>query len=256
MFMDSKKKGEGDEAGSSANAEQSLVDPSKSLEKTTSDSDQPSDSDPKSSGSASPLADLAFLNRAIALPPLDLQASEASQGRPVPILVRTSSGHICLKPVGQIRRPPPANPEQDSNLDKSRFSKSQLSHLTTDATETKLAQTNRSDSYMHRLAELKQGDVTVEKMKGKRGRGRPPGKKTAQGRGAGVKRGRSQDSDDDSPVKFTIASLKRSSSPNSQGEGFTSRPQTRGSLGKDFPSEKKRSWIDMEKELEPDLDLV
>ncbi|XP_027896614.1 MAX gene-associated protein isoform X3 [Xiphophorus couchianus] len=256
MFMDSKKKGEGDEASSSANAEQSLVDPSKSLEKTTSDSNQPSDSDPKSSGSASPLADLAFLNRAIALPPLDLQASEANQGRPVPILVRTSSGHICLKPVGQIRRPPPANPEQDSNLDKSRFSKSQVSHLTTDATETKLAQTNRSDSYMHRLAELKQGDITVEKMKGKRGRGRPPGKKTAQGRGAAVKRGRSQDSDDDSPVKFTIASLKRSSSPNSQGEGFTSRPQTRGSLGKDFPSEKKRSWIDMEKELEPDLDLV
>ncbi|XP_014899610.1 MAX gene-associated protein isoform X1 [Poecilia latipinna] len=256
MFMDSKMKGEGDEAGSSANTEQSLADPSKSFEKASPDADQPSDSDPKSSGSVSPLADLTFLNKAIALPPLDLQVSEANQGKPVPILVRTSSGHICLKPVGQIRRPPPANPEQDSNHDKSRPSKSQVSRLTTDATETRLAQTKRSDAFINRLAELKQGDVTVEDMKVKRGRGRPPGKKTAQGRGAGVKRGRSQDSDDDSPVKFAIASLKRSSSPNSQGEGFTSRPQTRGSLGKDFPSEKKRSWIDVEKELEPDLDLV
>ncbi|XP_054900630.1 MAX gene-associated protein isoform X2 [Poeciliopsis prolifica] len=253
MFMDSKKKGEGDEAGSSVNAEQSLADPCKSLEKATSDSDQPSDSDPKSSSSASPLADLTFLNKVIALPPLDLQASEANQGKPVPILVRTSSGHICLKPVGQICRPPPA--EQASILDKSRPSKSLVSHLTTDSTETKLAQTKRSDAYMHRVAELKQGDVTMEEMKVRRGRGRPPRKKMAQGRGAGVKRGRSQDSDDDSPVKFTIASLKRSSSPNSKGEGFTSRPQTRGSLGKDFPSEKKRSWIDVEKELEPDLDL-
>lgn len=32
------------------------------------------------------------------------------------------------------------------------------------------------------------------------------------------------------------------------------RPLTRAALGKDFPSAKKRSWIDMEKELEQDTD--
>ncbi|KAM6992388.1 uncharacterized protein mgab [Tautogolabrus adspersus] len=32
------------------------------------------------------------------------------------------------------------------------------------------------------------------------------------------------------------------------------RPLTRGALGKDFPSAKRRSWIDVEKELEPELE--
>ncbi|KAM4713504.1 uncharacterized protein mgab isoform 1-T5 [Anableps anableps] len=264
MFMDSKKKREGDGASSSATAEKSVVDPSKNLEKTTFDSAQPSDSDPKSSGAASPLADLTFLNKSIALPPLDLQATEENQGEPVPILIRTSTGHICLKPVGQICSPS-ANSEQGSSplfvsLDKGRPPTSQASQLTTDTTEVEVEQTKMSGRYIHKLTELKQSEITVEEIKGsgsvKRGRGRPPGKKVTQGRGPAVKRARSQDSDDDTPVKFTIASLKSPNSPNSQGEVYTSRPLTRGSLGKDFPSEKKRSWIDVEKELEPDLDLV
>ncbi|KAG7263634.1 hypothetical protein CRUP_019726 [Coryphaenoides rupestris] len=38
----------------------------------------------------------------------------------------------------------------------------------------------------------------------------------------------------------------------SGGEGSAKRPLTRGSLGKDFPSAKRMSWLDMEKELELD----
>ncbi|XP_053744245.1 MAX gene-associated protein isoform X2 [Synchiropus splendidus] len=34
----------------------------------------------------------------------------------------------------------------------------------------------------------------------------------------------------------------------------SSRPQTRASLGKDFPSEKRRSWIDLERDLESEVD--
>ena len=33
------------------------------------------------------------------------------------------------------------------------------------------------------------------------------------------------------------------------GTGSGKRPLTRGALGKDFPSAKRRSWIDVEKEL-------
>ncbi|XP_061609594.1 uncharacterized protein magl isoform X2 [Phyllopteryx taeniolatus] len=38
------------------------------------------------------------------------------------------------------------------------------------------------------------------------------------------------------------------------GSGGASRPRTRGSLGKDFPSAKRQSWIDMELEMEMDPD--
>ncbi|XP_068197812.1 MAX gene-associated protein [Antennarius striatus] len=88
----------------------------------------------------------------------------------------------------------------------------------------------------------------------KRGRGRPPKKKHGE-----------------SPNQFKyeedisfrlpkhLESTDNKLTPNltstpKAGEGKASRPLTRGSLGKDFPSEKKRSWIDVEKTLEPDFD--
>lgn len=238
MVMESQKK-EGDEASSSTNPEPSVVAPSKSSEKATPASEQPlgpeskcvtpditapSDSDPKSSGAASPLADLAFLNNSLGLPPIDLQANEENRGKTVPVLVRTLTGQMCLKPLREGR----LSSDKPRQHRRGRSSKGQASHPSTDTKDTVAEQTKMV----------------------KRGRGRPAGKKTT------VKRGRSQDSDDDSPVKFSIQSLKSPSSPNSKGEANSRRPQTRGSLGKDFPSAKKRSWIDVERELEPDLDFV
>lgn len=54
-----------------------------------------------------------------------------------------------------------------------------------------------------------------------------------------------------SPVEDMDCEIKIESDP-SPVTVNSSRPLTRGSLGKDFPSEKKRSWIDLERELEVD----
>ncbi|XP_047243375.1 uncharacterized protein magl isoform X2 [Girardinichthys multiradiatus] len=278
------KKGDGDKASSSSNAEPSSVNPSKSSEKTTSSSEQPSvpksrcammdktapsESDPKSSGAASPLSDLSFLNKSIVVPLLDTHATEEDQEETVPVLIRTSTTHLCLKPVGQVP-PPSAKPEQDS----SPLFVPSKSHQSPDTNKTEVEPTKMSDGNVRRLHELKQSDITVEEINVrvqdtpgavreaahkptsvKRGRGRPPKKKVVEGRSSAVKRPRSPDSNDYTPI-FSMTSLKSPNSPTSQGEGFTSRPLTRASLGKDFPSAKKRSWIDIEKELEPDLEFV
>lgn len=81
-------------------------------------------------------------------------------------------------------------------------------------------------------------------------RGRPPKKRPANSQTPSAKR---TSSDDDSPVRFSIGGF---SSTKAEGEAYASRPLTRGSLGKDFPSAKKRSWIDVEKELEPDVEYA
>ncbi|XP_037837560.1 uncharacterized protein magl isoform X2 [Kryptolebias marmoratus] len=93
---------------------------------------------------------------------------------------------------------------------------------------------------------------------GKRCRGRPRKKRASDLKNA-AKRDSSDydyddDDDDDSPVRFSNRSYKAATSTTPEGEAYTSRPLTRGSLGKDFPSAKKRSWIDVEKELEPELE--
>ncbi|KAM7395685.1 hypothetical protein PAMA_007111 [Pampus argenteus] len=100
----------------------------------------------------------------------------------------------------------------------------------------------------------------------KRGRGRPPKKKKqklAQLWSSRVKQVGSSPSksNEDSPVRVTrgFKSPKRKNKKSSATDDLhenvnTSRPLTRGALGKDFPSAKKRSWIDVEKELEPELE--
>lgn len=86
---------------------------------------------------------------------------------------------------------------------------------------------------------------------GKRGRGRP--RKTNEV----LNDGDPEDSSDDGTTwrppmcsslngKCTPVRSSRLSDRNSR------RPLTRGALGKDFPSAKKRSWIDVERELEVD----
>ncbi|XP_065819878.1 MAX gene-associated protein [Labrus bergylta] len=68
-------------------------------------------------------------------------------------------------------------------------------------------------------------------------------------------RPKSEDSSDRFSGTFQSpdAKCKTEESP-SPGHRSTSRPLTRGALGKDFPSAKRRSWIDVEKELEPELE--
>lgn len=79
----------------------------------------------------------------------------------------------------------------------------------------------------------------------KRGRGRPPKKKQEMWSppATGAVSSPSQ-SNEDSPM------LRSQNTPKTAILHVdTSRPLTRGALGKDFPSAKKRSWIDTEKEL-------
>ncbi|XP_061602784.1 MAX gene-associated protein isoform X2 [Cololabis saira] len=77
----------------------------------------------------------------------------------------------------------------------------------------------------------------------KKRRGRPPKMKMGQMTAATRT---DADSVDDRPVTFSVNSFKN---------GDLVRPLTRGSLGKDFPSEKRRSWIDIERELDPELEF-
>ncbi|KAM4529041.1 uncharacterized protein mgab [Fundulus diaphanus] len=284
MVMESKKKEDGDTASSSATAD---VDPSKSSEKTAPPAEQPSDpesgsaamdkpapsdSDPKSSGVASPLTELTFLNKSTAVPSLSRQATEEGKGEALPILIRTSATRFCLKAVGKVP-PASATGEQNSRplfvtVLSSKPSKSPAAHPSTDASKTGVEQTEVAEGNVDGLTGLKQDDVIVKKIQvrvqstpgtgGEIGdkpssvkgcRGRPSAKTRGQGRSSAVRRAKSPDS----LVKFT--SRKSTNAQNSEEEA-TSRPLTRGSLGKDFPSAKKRSWIDVEKELEPDLELV
>lgn len=112
----------------------------------------------------------------------------------------------------------------------------------------------------------------------KRGRGRPPKKKRGQvgcraaaagaepksttpiNRSPGTQTESSPSKSSQpvsSPVRqphgFKSPNIKPKDSPPENvllGDGSALRPLTRGALGKDFPSAKKRSWIDVEKELE------
>ncbi|XP_058469445.1 MAX gene-associated protein isoform X2 [Solea solea] len=78
----------------------------------------------------------------------------------------------------------------------------------------------------------------------KRGRGRPKKLKPPESPS-------SSRSKDDVPVRLPVHIETRIMS----SQANTSRPLTRGALGKDFPSAKKRSWIDVEKELEHEGDI-
>ncbi|XP_053301535.1 MAX gene-associated protein [Pleuronectes platessa] len=89
----------------------------------------------------------------------------------------------------------------------------------------------------------------------KRGRGRPPKPRepVEMWIPAGQRRGVSK-SNEDSPVRLSYLFNGHDSLTASLGGQNTSRPLTRGALGKDLPSAKRRSWIDVEKELELELE--
>ncbi|KAL6095587.1 uncharacterized protein ACO6RY_09483 [Pungitius sinensis] len=85
----------------------------------------------------------------------------------------------------------------------------------------------------------------------KRPRGRPPKKRSPQLWRPPAQRSASLPSS--SPVGPSPGSPD--SKRRAAGAGGACRPLTRGSLGKDFPSAKKRSWIDVEKELELEQEI-
>ncbi|XP_029352314.1 MAX gene-associated protein [Echeneis naucrates] len=103
-------------------------------------------------------------------------------------------------------------------------------------------------------------DVADSPVPAKRRRGRPPKrkrKKAAHRWGPDGQESPSK-SDEDSPVRlyrpFKSPDTQPMAASTLSGAVNTSRPLTRSALGKDFPSAKKRSWVDIEKELEPELE--
>lgn len=88
------------------------------------------------------------------------------------------------------------------------------------------------------------GDGAGKPVPVKRKRGRPPKKSSQQ-----------SNEEEEYRILQSYHKIKPKGSPTETEplhSSHTSRPLTRGALGKDFPSAKKRSWIDVEKELEPE----
>ncbi|XP_039980782.1 MAX gene-associated protein isoform X2 [Xiphias gladius] len=253
-------------------------------DKTTS-----SNSDPKHSGITTHLAELAFLNKSIYVPSEAVQAGENSpEGGTVAGLNKTlASACLSFNRVHQIptsveaeldpdpavvRRPrgrprknhvPPVSGSEKCTMVKE--TRKRVSESVTPILVKKRPSKRKSFKVTKRRAEDTQGmvsDIANNPEQSKRGRGRPPKKKSARLWSPVSQEGRSPSkSNEDSPVRvssrFKSPDTKPKASPAGTtllGDVNTTRPLTRGALGKDFPSAKKRSWIDIEKELEPELE--
>lgn len=184
---------------------------------------------------SSPMASVTFLNKSIILVQKALKAAEQiPTGHPQPAAqaptqasVQRSRGRPRKAPRGHVK-PAPASDQ--------------------------LAVGDRPETPGHRetSAPVQAGpkkNVALSAAKGdspvllKRGRGRPPKRSSSEGLWIPP------------VVQREGATLTSDKIPdNVLKESRKTRPLTRAALGKDFPSAKKRSWIDMEKELEQDTD--
>lgn len=260
------KEGEG---STSANTQPSGVD-SQSQEKSVSapqdpsdsentcpveeDKTKPSSSDPECSGTTPPLSALSFVKslyqRSVAVEKKQEGGMAASPNKASSAvcsnsnLMKKSSNSAIAQPnrnpppAGRRRGRPPKNrppPESGGSNQETRES---------EPTETQAEPTPAIDS-----------NPADNPVPVKRGRGRPPKNRGRPGRPPGS----SSKSDEDKPFIPVYSFKTPATEPNADAEGTdspgqmkTSRPLTRGALGKDFPSAKKRSWIDIEKELDPE----
>lgn len=242
--------------------------------------------DPKHSGITNPLTDIAFLNKSIYAPSMPLHAPENSQEGGTVAGLKQTLATACLS-FNCVRQVPTAV-EAESNPNppvvrrrRGRPRKNPIPLVSVNKKHTVVQVTRKSisESQTFILVEKRQNEKnTLEVMKRqakdppavvkevadnpvpvKRGRGRPPKKKLQLCSPPVAQAGSSSSkSNEDSPVRLSCANTKPKASPTATklpGNVSTSRPLTRGALGKDFPSAKKRSWIDMEKELEPELEF-
>ncbi|XP_035851241.1 MAX gene-associated protein isoform X2 [Sander lucioperca] len=299
VVMEPKQKGEEGEDSSLANMQASDVSSSQNQDKSFSEYDHLSDSEsgrileedktvqspnskPNCSGVKAPLAELALINKSIFVPAVARKAVENSQEEgtalalnktmataclsftcvkqaptsvkpdPIPSVVRRRRGRprkYPIPPVSANERPTVAEDASKSvceSVTSIPVKERQIENITLEVTKTQ--------------AENSPGMVSDNPVPVKRGRGRPPKKKSAELWSSPVVRARRSPSksSEDSPVRLSQSPhTKSTGSPATTtllGDINTSRPLTRGALGKDFPSAKKRSWIDVEKDLEPELE--
>ncbi|KAM9339203.1 uncharacterized protein ABDE67_016858 [Symphorus nematophorus] len=192
--------------------------------------------------SSTSLLELCRLNKSIFSPSVALQKNSEAGGAvsepdPSTSAARRGRGRPRKNAVGENGE----HPGEDASKS---VSESETSILIEESEKTTVEVTKDSP-----------GVVNDNPVPVKRGRGRPPKNKLGQLRSPPIIRaGSSQSkSNEDSPFRAYLSDTKPKESPDTTTLN-TSRPLTRGALGKDFPSAKKRSWIDMEKELEPELE--
>lgn len=184
------------------------------------------------------------------------QIPTAVEPDPSPGFVRRGRGRPRKNPITPVTPVPPVSENEKPTVvedsSKTHLSESETSILVEERQSKKIVVVVAKDS----PAVVNDSPVPV-----KRGRGRPPKKKQEMWSPPAMGAGSSPSKPEDSPMwlsrsfKSPDASPKRSPATASlQVNMKTSRPLTRGALGKDFPSAKKRSWIDIEKELDPELE--
>ncbi|XP_008303456.1 muscle M-line assembly protein unc-89-like, partial [Stegastes partitus] len=238
MVMTAKKDGEAGAASAPANGQPSDVDSSKNQEKTCSGSDdKPPDPEtsriPEDKTASSdcapvvpayPLAKLANLNKSIRVPLVDLKDAEKSQEQPT----QGVSSPVESDAVVACRRGRPRKTRR-AHVDDSETSPEEAK----DDKDKRSTQVKKTKRKAAEEEEEEEDEAADHSMPAKRSRGRPLKKKPPQPRSL-------------------RAAAKRAAS--SSADRSATRPLTRGALGKDFPSAKKRSWIDIEKELDPDIE--
>ncbi|XP_054475035.1 MAX gene-associated protein-like [Anoplopoma fimbria] len=282
MVMEPRKKGDEDKVGASATMTPSEVEAlvKKSLaengcaldpgsnrvlekEKTV----RTSKSKSKRSDVAPPLAEFALCEKSIFIPSVALKAAESSLEGDTAVGSNKTPQTACLSfnrvkrnspsaepdPIPPVVSRPRGRPRKHPATPRSKKHKAVEDTSKSESETSLLAEETQNEKLTlkvtKRRAEHSPGVVSDDYVPVKRRRGRPP-KKSAQ-----------MWSPPDSPVRLS-RSIKSPDSRHKESPSKntlprvvnTSRPLTRGSLGKDFPSAKKRSWIDLEKELEPELE--
>lgn len=244
---------------------------SRVLEDTAS---QSSKSEPKRSVTAAPLTELALLNESIFVPPVARQAAEnRHEGGAAEGFNKTlATACLSFNQVHQI--PTSAKPEPPSTRaarrPRGRPRKNSVTAVSDSEKRTVVEDASKSvsESETSILVKERQSEIVALEVTKRRAKDSPRlvrDKRAPVGRPRGrpaktkVQAGSSPSkSSEDSPVRrgrgFKSPDAKARKPTASLGNIGTSRPLTRGALGKDFPSAKKRSWIDVEKELEPELE--
>uniref|UniRef100_A0A3P9I4W2 MAX gene-associated protein n=1 Tax=Oryzias latipes TaxID=8090 RepID=A0A3P9I4W2_ORYLA len=242
-----KPKQDTDEAGSSSDP----VRPRTGPEDVTASDAASSDPDPSSGGKV-PLREVTFFNKSGTGTPAGLrEVSERDAGARPAQLRFNSLLSYDWKPDPGAARPRRGRPRKQTfsnGRDVAMEASESLSETSAAATETP---THGVPTERTGLQETQGGGVFhVPDRPPKKGRGRPPKRKSSQPRGSSRRVSDCRfETKEDSPVRISSSRLKGSDSAG------LSRPLTRGSMGKDFPSAKKRSWEDIEKELDPDLEF-
>lgn len=185
---------------------------------------------------SSPMASVTFLNKSILLVQKALQAAEqipTTQPQPAPQAAPTEP--LIQRSRGRPRKTPRIHVKPAPASDKLALRHS-VKTLHNSETSTPVEVRPKENVVLSVI----KGDSPVLL---KRGRGRPPKRSSSEGLWIPP------------VVQRESATPKSGNIPdNYSKESRKARPLTRAALGKDFPSAKKRSWIDMEKELEQDTD--